>query len=224
LHPDIIYRTGDLGRYGNDGTVELLGRQDSQVKVNGVRVELAEIEGRLMEHPSVQQAAIVAHTTPDRETYLAAYYLSSSALTGAELRDHLSSTLPASMHPAFFLRMDQLPLNPHGKVLRRALPRPAELLYWSQPCVAPLGEVEEALAAIWNDLLQIGQISATHSFVELGGGSLKAIQVLAAIAQRFGVEIKLNELYPHGTIRQLASLISERSGQPQSEMTSAAVS
>jgi amino acid adenylation domain-containing protein len=211
--PDLIYRTGDLGRYRPDGSVELLGRKDSQVKVHGVRIELGEIEGCLLEHPSVDQAAVVAHTTTDHETYLAAYYTSERALSDAELRNHLSLTLPPSMHPAFFVQMDRLPLNLHGKVMRRALPLPAELLYQRRPYVQPCNEIEEALATIWDEVLQIRKVSAVHAFVELGGDSLKAIRVLPRIAERFGVEVKLPELFPRGTVRQLASVVAERSGR-----------
>jgi amino acid adenylation domain-containing protein len=217
---DLIYRTGDLGRYRPDGSVELLGRQDSQVKVHGVRIELAEIEGCLLEHPFVDQAAVVAHATEDHETCLAAYYTSARTLSDAELRNHLQLTLPPSMHPAFFIQMDQLPLNLHGKVVRRALPRPADLLYRRRPYVQPSNEIEEALAAIWDEVLQIRRVSAVHAFVELGGDSLKAIRVLPRIAERFGVEVKLPELFPHGTIRQLSSLVAERCSRTQPAATS----
>jgi amino acid adenylation domain-containing protein len=208
--PDRIYRTGDLGRYRADHSVELLGRQDSQVKVKGIRIELSEIEQALLQHPAIEQAVVVAHLSADRENYLTAYFIAVQKLDDAELRQHLENWLPAEMHPAFFVPMQQFPLNLHGKVNRRALPRPADLLYQQRVYVAPANATEQALAALWDEVLDLGKVSVTHSFVELGGDSLKAMRILARIVQHFDVEIKLQELFPQATVRDLATLIAAR--------------
>ncbi len=173
--PDRIYRTGDLGRYRADHSVELLGRQDSQVKVKGIRIELSEIEQALLQHPAIEQAVVAAHLSADRENYLTAYFIAVQKLGDAELRQHLEKWLPAEMHPAFFVPMQQFPLNLHGKVNRRALPRPADLLYQQRAYVAPASATEQALAALWDEVLDLGKVSVIHSFVELGGDSLKAM-------------------------------------------------
>jgi len=208
--PDRIYRSGDLGRYRADRSTELLGRQDSQVKVRGIRIELGEIEQALLQHPSIEQAVVVAHASADHQSYLTAYFIAAHPLADAELREHLDHWLPATMHPAFFVQMQRFPLNLHGKVIRRALPRPADLLYQQHLYVAPANATEEALAELWDEVLELQKIGVTHSFVELGGDSLKAIRMLSRIFQRFGVEVKLQELFPRATVRELAGLVSER--------------
>lgn len=208
--PDRVYRTGDLGRYRQDRDVELLGRQDNQVKVRGVRVELSEIEQALLQHPSVKQAVVVAHSSNDHHVYLTAYFVAAAPADDDELRRHLGRWLPAPMHPSYFVQMEQFPLNLHGKVMRRALPRPADLLYSQRPYAAPADETEEALAGLWGELLELRKVGVTHSFVELGGDSLKAIRLLTRIFHRFGVEVKLAELFPRATVRELSALISER--------------
>lgn len=205
--PDRIYRSGDIGRYLADHSVELLGRRDNQVKVNGVRIELAEIERVLLEYGEISQAVVVAHPSADRQSHLVGYYTASSNVSQSELRSFLSQWLPTSMHPAFFVQVEELPLNLHGKVDRRALPRPAELLYQQHPCVEPEGATESAVAELWGEVLELERIGVTHAFVELGGDSLKAIRVLSRIYQRFGVEVKIQELFPSATVREVAELV-----------------
>jgi amino acid adenylation domain-containing protein len=207
---DVVYRTGDFGRYAADFSVELLGRQDSQVKLKGIRIELAEIEQALLQHPAVEQVAAVAHPGSDRESVLTAYFTASAALGDADLRRHLRDWLPENMHPSFFVQMPAFPVNLHGKVNRRALPRPADLLYQERAYVAPANAVEEALAVVWDEVLDLRKIGVTHSFVELGGDSLKAMRVLARIVQEFKVDVTLLELFPRATVRDLAAKISSR--------------
>jgi amino acid adenylation domain-containing protein len=208
--PDLIYRTGDLGRYLPDRSVELLGRQDGQVKVNGVRIELAEIEQALLGHPLIEQAVVAAHASANQEVHLTAYFVAGRPLADADLRRHLRDWLPPAMNPAFFVQMESFPLNLHGKVNRRALPRPADLLYRDRPCVAPADATEQELAVLWDEVLDLRKVGVTHGFAELGGDSLKAIRVLGRICRHFGVDIKLQELFPDATIRGLAALIDER--------------
>jgi len=217
--PDRIYRSGDLGRYRADRSVELLGRQDSQVKVKGIRIELAEIEQVLLHHPAIEQSVVVAHPSADHQIYLTAYFIASQSLADAELRQHLQPWLPAPMHPAFFVQMEKFPLNLHGKVLRRALPRPSDLLYQQKAYVSAANPTEESLVQLWDEVLELGKIGVTHTFIELGGDSLKAIRLLARVFQRFETEVKLQELFPSGTVRNLAALIVER----QSDRRRAAV-
>ncbi len=217
---DIIYRTGDQGRYLSDMSVELLGRLDNQVKVRGIRIELGEIERVLLRHPSIKQAVVVGlgHddrrlgglSPEDRQVYLAAYFIASEPLGDAALREHLRRWLPEAMHPAFFVQLESFPLNLHGKVNRRALPSPVALLYRNRPCEPPADETEEAVAELWGEVLELPQIGVTHSFVELGGDSLKATRLPGRIMMRFGVEVSLREILQDGTVRRLASIISER--------------
>jgi amino acid adenylation domain-containing protein len=219
--PDTVYRTGDLGRYRPDRSVELLGRRDGQVKVNGVRIELAEVEQALMQHPAIRLAVAVAHAGDDRQTYVTAYFTAETELSDDALRSHVAQWLPMAMHPAFFVQMESFPLNLHGKVNRRALPRPANLLYRRHAYVAPEPGDEAAMAAIWSEVLQLPKIGADHGFTELGGDSLKAIRLVARIFRTFGVEIGLPELFPSGTVRSVVAVIRGRRETGQAELAGA---
>ena len=181
------YRSGDLGRYLADGNLEYLGRIDQQVKVRGYRIELGEIENTLLEQPDVKEAAVVIRQDPSGDAYLAAYV---TADAGSELQDNapavlkefLSRKLPGYMIPSYFIELDGMPRNRNGKVDRPALPEP-EFIQTSR-YVAPDGELEEALAALWAGVLHLetDQISAAASFFDFGGNSLKATMMLAAQA------------------------------------------
>ena len=215
--PDRVYRTGDFGRYQPDRTVELLGRRDDQVKVNGVRIELAEVQNALLAHPAIREAVVTAHQGSDRQIFLAAYFIADTRLDDAILRSHLAGRLESAMHPTFFVQMDNFPLNLHGKVNRRALPRPVDLLYRDRPCVAATDEIETAVAAIWSEMLDLPRIGVTHSFVELGGDSLTAIRVLWRIARDLRAEVKLEELFPRSTVREVAALVRAQQSNPGAE-------
>jgi amino acid adenylation domain-containing protein len=221
---DLIYRTGDVGRYRADRSVELLGRRDAQVKVNGVRIELGDVEQALLQHPSIRQAVVAEHAGADQQVFLCAYFIADTHLADESLREHMRQWLDVSMHPAFLVQMEAFPLNLHGKVNRRALPRPSELLYRERPCIAAEGEQEIAVAAIWSDILGVPKIGVTHSFVELGGDSLKAIRALSRIAQQSGLEVKLQELFPRGTVREIAAVIAARQASSTSVRQSEAAS
>ncbi|WP_193173813.1 non-ribosomal peptide synthetase [Nisaea nitritireducens] len=208
--PDIIYRSGDIGRYLENHTVELLGRKDQQVKINGIRIELAEVEASILQHPGIETAVVVAHRSTAGALGLTAYFMAAPALTGADIRHHLADWLPPAMQPAHYVQMEQFPLNLHGKIDRRALPLPADLLYQDAPCIAPANDTETSLAALWGEVLELQKVSVTHSFVDLGGDSLKAIRVLSRVYQDFGVEARLQELFPDGTVRGLARVLTAR--------------
>jgi amino acid adenylation domain-containing protein len=212
---DRAYRTGDFGRYRPDYTVELLGRQDTQVKVRGVRIELSELENVLLQHPGIEQAVVVAHPANGHEVVLCGYYTGAAALADDSLRAHLGQWLPASMHPAYLVHMASLPLNLHGKVMRRALPRPADLLYEQRAFEPAANDVERDVARLFDEILQIGKVSAGHSFVEMGGDSLGAIKLLPRLNEHFGVEVSFPELFPRGTVRQLAAAIAARKEEPR---------
>jgi len=211
---DRAYRTGDFGRYRPDYTVELLGRQDTQVKVRGVRIELSELENVLLQHPGIEQAVVVAHPANGHDVVLCGYY-TGAAMADDSLRQHLAQWLPSSMHPAYLLHMASLPLNLHGKVMRRALPRPADLLYEQRPFEVTANDVERDVARLFDEILKIGKVSAGHSFVEMGGDSLGAIRLLPRLNEHFGVEVSFPELFPRGTVRQLAAVIAARKEEPR---------
>ncbi|MEM6457522.1 MAG: condensation domain-containing protein, partial [Acidobacteriota bacterium] len=210
---DAIYRTGDLGRYLPDRAVECLGRRDHQLKVNGVRVEPAEIEIAARRVDGVAEAVVVGHRGAARQIALSCYYTrrddAPDALSNETLRAALARTLPPRAMPAFFIQLDELPKTISGKIARKQLPKPEALLYQQRAYVAPEGDTETQLAAIWSQVLGLRQISADHPFVELGGDSLKAIRVTAAIYRAFDVEITLQQLFGLRTVRALATAIDD---------------
>jgi len=202
---DIIYRTGDLGRYRPDLTIEFVGRMDSQVKVYGNRIELAEIEKVLLSFPKIGQAVVVSQRTREMENVLACYYTEAEPLNQSELRELIRSRLPDYMMPAYFIRMAQLPLSLNGKVDRRALPKPEELVITNY--VEPATSTEKGLAEIWGEVLGLGRVGANNSFMEIGGDSLKAIRVNARIYKVFGVEVPVRDFFSRPTVRELARFV-----------------
>nr|ASV46715.1 hybrid non-ribosomal peptide synthetase/type I polyketide synthase [uncultured bacterium] len=198
-----MYRTGDRVRRLPDAVLEFLGRADGQVKIRGFRVELAEVEAALLAHPDVREAVVAVGKGPGGEPRLAGYFV--AAKGGADvaaLRDHLRGRLPDYMVPAALLRLDALPLTSNGKVDRRALPAPPD----ADPAayVAPRTAAEEALAAIWAEVLGVERVGVRDDFFELGGHSLSAARLVARIRERLGRELSLGELFRGATVERLA--------------------
>jgi amino acid adenylation domain-containing protein/non-ribosomal peptide synthase protein (TIGR01720 family) len=199
-----LYRTGDLARYRADGELEFLGRRDAQVKVRGFRIELAEIENRLLADPAILTAAVKAHGES-----LVAYLVPRSApLEVAALRQRLAQHLPSYMVPAAFVVLPELPLTATGKVDRQALPEPRLAAEGGAAhAVAPRAPLEEMLAAIWVEVLGHGSVGMHDDFFALGGHSLLATQVISRIRRVLGVDVSLRHLFEAPTVAQLAAAI-----------------
>jgi amino acid adenylation domain-containing protein len=197
-----MYRSGDLGRWREEGTIEYLGRNDQQVKLRGFRIELDEIEAQLARHPSVEEAAVLMREDVAGDKRLVAYFTArNAALAGAEsLRDHLRKSLPEYMVPGAFMRLDQMPLTKHGKLDRRALPPPDEQAHATRPFVPPSGDVEEVVAPIWGELLRLERVGRNDDFFELGGHSLLAMQVIVRIRTRFSIRMPVRTLFELPTL------------------------
>ena len=181
---DVVYQTGDRGRYRHDGVLEILGRLDEQVKIRGVRIEPGEIEAALRQQPGVREAVVVAREDAPGQKRLVAYVVAERepAPTAGELRTELKAKLPDYMVPSAFVLLEKLPLTPNGKLDRRALPAPEQ----SRPeleggYVAPRTPLEEVIAGIWADVLHLEQVGVEENFFELGGHSLLATQVIARV-------------------------------------------
>ena len=205
-----VYRTGDLARYHADGNIEVLGRLDHQVKIRGFRIELGEIESVLATHPAVRQAVVVAREDVPGDKNLVAYFVteSSSRPTVGELRLHLKEKLPEYMVPTACVPLPSFPLTPNGKVDRRGLPAPQQSRAGLEKSfVAPRDEIELQLAAIWQGLLGVEQVSVHDSFFDLGGHSLLAVRMFALIEERMGTRLPLATLFEKTTIRELAEVL-----------------
>jgi amino acid adenylation domain-containing protein len=206
-----LYRTGDRGRLRSDGTLELLGRLDHQVKIRGLRVEPGEIEVALRTHPAVRDAVVGARPGPDGELHLIAWVLGEG---GAEsLRSHLAERLPASLIPSAFVFLDAIPLTPHGKVDRRRLPDPGRERGLARAYVPPQNETERELARLWEEVLGIQPVGITDSFFDLGGHSLAAVRLVAHIRRALGRDVPLSALFRGATIETLAAALRETNRQ-----------
>ncbi|MBB6244965.1 non-ribosomal peptide synthetase, partial [Rhodanobacter sp. MP1X3] len=202
-----MYRTGDLARYLPDGNLVFMGRNDHQVKLRGFRIELGEIEARLSEHGSVRDAVAVALGDGADKRLVA--YVVAEADEGlvSSLRSHLVPLLPDYMVPSAFVVLDAMPLTPNGKLDRKALPAPGDEALAHRRYEAPEGEVETALAEIWQELLGVEQVGRHDNFFELGGHSLLAVRLLSRLKLQFSVQLPLVELFIHATLRELAGAI-----------------
>ncbi|WP_019506242.1 non-ribosomal peptide synthetase [Pleurocapsa sp. PCC 7319] len=209
---NLLYKTGDLVRYLPDGNIEFVGRIDYQVKIRGFRIEIGEIEALLEQHPTIQQTAVlacegvsgkrlVAYLVPDDE----------QEVSNSELRQFLKQKLPDYMLPSVFMQMESFPLTPNGKIDRRALPAPElNQHYLDSDFVAPRNELEQKLALIWQEVLNIQSIGIQDNFFHLGGHSLLAIQLSTKLKQTFEVNLPLAALFQMPTIQQQASFLEQK--------------
>jgi non-ribosomal peptide synthetase component F/acyl carrier protein len=204
---DIVYKTGDLGRVLKSGDFEYLGRQDQQVKIRGVRVELAEIENLLRAHPAVKDVAAIDRQDSGGHNYLCAYVVLETGAGTDELRELLAQNLPDYMVPSAFVVLEELPRTISGKVDRRELPAPGDAVAARQrEYVAPGTQVEQLLAGVWAKVLGLGRPVGIHdNFFELGGHSLLAMQLLSRVRDALQVELPLRSLFESPTVAELSS-------------------
>ncbi|WP_285420565.1 non-ribosomal peptide synthetase [Pseudomonas sp. efr-133-TYG-5] len=208
-----MYRTGDLVRQRADGLVEYLGRIDHQVKIRGFRIELGEIETRLLEHDAIREAVVLALEAPSGKQlvgYLVSDVAGQDAAAQAALRDTLKSQLKAQlpdyMVPTHLILLASMPLTANGKLDRRALPAPDPELN-RQDYVAPSNELEQTLAQIWCEVLNVEQVGLNDNFFELGGDSILSIQVVSRARQQ-GIHFSPRDLFQHQTVQTLAAVAS----------------
>jgi amino acid adenylation domain-containing protein len=207
---DLLYFTGDFGRYRPDGVLEIAGRLDDQVKIRGVRIEPEEIRSVLSLHPNVKDCVVVARKDDqNQQARLLAYVVvsDSAAVRPADLRSFLSDRLHAAMVPSSFVFLAGLPLTPNGKVDRRALPEARSEPEFERVVVAPRTPVEERLAGIWRELLKVDQLSVDDNFFDLGGHSLLASRVISQIRKALNVACPLRTVFEAPTVAQLAERI-----------------
>ena len=203
-----LYRTGDLARQRQDGEIECLGRMDNQVKVRGYRIELEEIEVSLREHPAVSQAAVSFQENESGDKRLVAYVCPrAESCNIPELRTFLEGKLPGYMVPSWFVVLDQLPLNPNGKIDRSALPPPDARSYETSDVTAPMHEIEARLSDIWCLVLGLNSISVTDNFFDIGGDSMLSVRLFSEINREFKVQLPLATLFQAPTVRSLAKIM-----------------
>lgn len=203
------YRSSDLARYLPDGNIEYLGRNDKQVKIRGFRIELGEIEGALCRHPDVAAAVTIAQDHPSLGKRLVSYVVARPGQDMDEraLRAHLAATLPDYMIPSVFMRIDEIPLNGNGKVNHALLPEPASHRDKAEAFVAPRGDTETRLAALWERVLGVAPIGVNDDFFQLGGQSLLAVHLMSETGTLFSRRLDTAILFRNPTIARLAEAL-----------------
>ncbi|MCP4153472.1 MAG: non-ribosomal peptide synthetase, partial [bacterium] len=211
-----FYRTGDLARWLPDGKIEFLGRIDHQVKIRGHRVELGEIENRLVTHTGIKEAVVLVRKSKNRDNILCAYYVTENTPhpetsirqppvslpttyrlppTASIIRPYLSQYLPDYMIPSFFINLEKIPLTPNGKIDRKTLSRMQLPNVRTQTTIAPQNHIQRKLAEIWEEILGLEKetISTNEDFFNIGGHSLRATVMATRIHKEFNVRLPLME-------------------------------
>ncbi|MFP5263124.1 MAG: non-ribosomal peptide synthetase, partial [Blastocatellia bacterium] len=208
-----LYRSGDLARLNSSNLIEYLGRVDDQVKVRGFRVELGEVEAALRAHDGVRECAVVMQQDARGTTRLVAYAVTAEpSLTDAHLRRHLQQRLPDYMIPSAILLLESMPLSPNGKVDREALPR-LDLIKAERGSdyVAPAGDAERTIAAIWQEVLGIEKVGRKNNFFEIGGTSLLLVSLQMKLRDQFQRALSLADMFANPTVELLAEFLTARS-------------
>jgi amino acid adenylation domain-containing protein len=208
-----LYKTGDLARYLPNGDIEYLGRIDNQVKLRGFRIELGEIEAVINQHPVVEEAVVMVREDQPGDRRLVAYLVTTTGvpLNIAELRESLKQQLPDYMVPAAFMGVESIPLTTNGKADRSALPQPQPVNFGIDEAnfVAAGNSIEEVLAGIWAEILQLDRVGVEDNFFDLGGNSLLGLRVISQIQERFELKVSVVRLYQYSTIRSMGQYLAK---------------
>lgn len=208
-----LFKTGDLARWLPNGSIELLGRVDFQVKIRGMRVEIGDVELAIAQQPGVKETVVIAREDVQGEKRLVAYVVPNlpqgdRALLESQLRDALLKQVPDYMIPSAFVWLESLPLTPNGKLDRMALPAPEKVRSHQQSSyVAPRNQIEQELTKIWEDVLDIKPISIKDKFFDIGGQSLLAVSIFSQITKKFNQELPLATLFQAATIEEQAEIL-----------------
>ncbi|MBX3253274.1 MAG: amino acid adenylation domain-containing protein [Chitinophagaceae bacterium] len=204
-----VYRSGDFGRLLPTGEIEFLGRRDQQVKLNGQRIELNEIEQALLDLPSICEAVVLVKETSGYQQ-LVAYLRVSESLTESSIRQRLSQRIPLFMLPSIYVFIDKFPLTLTGKISRTDLPDPADPAKFGDSLIEPRNEIEEKLLAIWEEVLGRKKIGINSNYFESGGNSLSTLRIISRVKAEFKINIKVEEIFINPTIQQLADEVARK--------------
>lgn len=210
-----LYRTGDGVRYLDNGELEFVRRLDFQVKVRGFRIELGEVETALSEHPAVEECVAVVRNEAG-EQVLVAYVRTTEEISSKDLRMFLAKRLPEFMVPTFIVAMEMFPLNPSGKIDRKALPAPERKGGSESEFAEPRNEIEVKIAGIWKEVLQVGRVGRTDNFFDLGGHSLLVIHAQRKLGEAIGRKVSVLDMFTYPTIELLADFLFEEKADVES--------
>jgi amino acid adenylation domain-containing protein len=215
---DIVYKTGDLGKYLPDKSIAFVGRSDTQVKIRGNRVEIVEVEKNIASFPGIEHNVVTTVESDTHELSLCCYFLSREDTTHQAVQEFLKQLLPDYMIPSYFVRLNSFPLNLNGKINKRALPKPEELLYKQLPYEPPVGDLEIAIAAVWGELLGLNKVGRSNTFFELGGHSLIATRITSTLSRTLQKDIGLKEFFENNTVAELAKALARKENVFKSEI------
>lgn len=212
-HGNMLYRTGDLACFGEDGNVYYLGRIDHQVKIHGLRIELGEIENVMMEDNRILMAAAAARKDAQGRQFLVGYYTAEEEIRKEEIRARLAEKLPVYMVPNYLVKMKEMPLTASGKINRKVLPQPD---FSKEVCtyVAPETKTEQLLCKLFQDVLGADRIGTQDNFFSVGGDSLAAID-LTIQAKEKGIEVTLQDIFDYNTVQKLANYLHGKKEQKE---------
>ena len=210
LKGTLMYKTGDLGSYRPDGEILCLGRADNQVKIRGLRIELEEIEHKILDNKNITNCVVAKKTDSNSHEFLCAYYTAVNDIDINELRNHLSSALPKYMVPQFFMKLDALPYTPNGKVNRKVLPLPKPVKTVKQK-IEPRNTLDKDLIDLIEQILDVKDININDSFLEIGGDSLSAITLCTALYDIYSIDVSVKEIFEHSNLMNLSDLIAKKS-------------
>ena len=212
----VMYKTGDICKYDNNGQIYYLERADNQVKIRGLRIELEEIENKMLEYPGIKKAKVIKQTIGNREI-ISAYYIASKRIRITELRKHLYSKLPNYMIPSYFTALDDFPYTPNGKIDKKSLPIPNSILQSEKNnYIAPKTDLEIKLVSIWENILNMKPIGIKDNFFELGGDSILAMNLNVQLL-KITNKITYSDIFAYPTIMQLAEKIEEKISNEKEE-------
>lgn len=202
------YKTGDIAQWEKNGQISFTGRVDNQIKIRGHRIELGDIETKILEHPNVNETAVIVSETDPENKYLVAYIVPKNTQINitSEVTDFLLKTLPGHMVPTHIVEIENMPLTTSGKIDRKRLPAPK--IQVSKEMLAPTSKYEKHLTELWKDLLNISNISITDNFFDIGGNSLLAIRLITKIQDSLGINLDVVKVMEFPNIKVFANYLS----------------
>lgn len=203
-----IYKTGDLAKWLPDGNIEFIGRMDNQVKIRGFRVELEEIEAQLLKNHKLKEVAVVDKIDDSGNKYLCGYFVSDEKILPKELKEFLKAQLPHYMIPSHMEQLERMPVNCNGKVDRKALTN-IGTKQSNAEFIMPKNNMEEKLVSICGELFNIEKVSLKDNFLELGGDSLKVINLISKIHKEFKLKVTATEVFNMATLEELAEYLNQ---------------
>ncbi|WP_434296523.1 non-ribosomal peptide synthase/polyketide synthase [Clostridium sporogenes] len=203
---ETIYKTGDLARMLPDRNIEFLGRIDNQVKIRGYRIELGEIEKELLKNEEIKESVVIDRKDQSGNKYICAYVVAESEINVDKMKEDITNELPIYMVPSYIVQLDSMPLNQNGKIDKKALPE-ADMTTIAKEYIAPRNEMEERICKIYSEVLGIENISIRDDFFDIGGHSLKAINVVSTLEKELKVKVEVSNIFTYSTVEKLSEYL-----------------